>query len=412
MNLISLVPIVCGFLVAGIHTAQPTIQPTSATRAFIYIHGTLIASTFALNPFKRYQQSTVDHSLYDYTLTTLRMHPLYYEDHLMGPLGLTPINLEAVRAYSNHQFTPINHWLGIIPVISTIESLNIHQESYAHYSFGWSGALSWVHRQQAGFALYFDLLELQQANPKMPLTLICHSHGGNVAAYLALAEAQFKGGLQIDSLIMFGTPIQYETVNFFANKIFKLVVNCYSMGDRIQGKDAISVPSKKSYKQINKVLKVAPPNCIVEAAMVVNNNKQAIGHREMFALKKYYIPANPLVHGPHHHFFRIIDPMPICVFGPTLEELVNSIVLKPGLHQTVLHFVSSPMTVSLQLDFPTRCGISSRNVYPYLTAAQRTARLYWEPYASTSDFVKAWHASKIAFGRPKKKVSSLKVHCT
>ncbi|MCL4380612.1 lysophospholipase [Candidatus Dependentiae bacterium] len=367
-------------------------------RALVYIHGTLLSSAIALNPFRVYQQRPLDHSLYNYTLTKLRLAPLYYEDHILGPLGFESICMDTVNAYKRQQCTPSSYLLGIVPTIAAIESLNNTNEKLLHYTFGWSGALSLSHRQEAGFDLYFALTEWQKEYPTIPLTLLCHSHGGNVAAYLVQAEEEFHRGLQIDTLILFGTPIQAETVEYFANSMFKLVINCYSLGDRIQGKDAISVPSRKSYKALNKCLRATPSNCIIDLQMVVNNNSHALGHRELFALKKYYIPANPFIHGPHHKFFSHIDPMPICIFGPTIGNLVQQMLYRPGLHQTKLHLVSTPTLAYLQLEQPT-VGISTANILPTLQEAQQLARHHWEPHAHTSDFGKALHAGKIALGR-------------
>lgn len=370
-------------------------ETTPGQRAIIYVHGTLLSGAIALNPFKVYYQQPLDHSLYDVTLDALRHHPLYYEDHMLGSLGLHEVNKQLVDTFKARECTPTSYYMGIVPVIAAVDCL-CPDENLLHYTFGWSGALSLLHRKEAGFSLYFELVKFRKKHPTIDITLICHSHGGNVAAYLAAAEERFKKKLNINTLLLLGTPIQQETVQYFGNPMFKRVINCYSRGDRIQPNDWISVASRKSRKTIGSMLDFTPRNQIIDTQLIVNNNDAALGHRELFALKKYYIPSNPWVHAPFHNFFKALDPLPICIFMPTIAHLINGLNPTSGLYPAQIDFIQTPNNVSCKIDLKNLGSVSTDNLCQSIQQAQELARACWQPHARTSESAKIWHATKQA----------------
>ena len=70
------------------------------------------------------------------------------------------------------------------------------------FYFGWNGELDFTERKQAAYLLYDTISEHTE-----PLTIIAHSHGCNVALYLAqIAEEKKNTTLKIDSLILFSCP--------------------------------------------------------------------------------------------------------------------------------------------------------------------------------------------------------------
>ncbi|HVW98850.1 MAG TPA: hypothetical protein VHA52_00185 [Candidatus Babeliaceae bacterium] len=101
------------------------------------------------------------------------------------------------------------------------------------YLFGWSGALCFKERKAAALALYQALKKLDGA-----LTIIAHSHGGNVALYLAeIAQELGDTNFYIDCLILLGVPVQQATKNLIASPIFKKIYAFYSCGDWTQCAD-------------------------------------------------------------------------------------------------------------------------------------------------------------------------------
>jgi len=107
------------------------------------------------------------------------------------------------------------------------------------YVFGWSAKLDFKERYHEAHTLYEVLVKLvkeyQTKYKFIPtITIITHSHGGNVALNLAHAKNCFDDAINIDRLIMLACPIQEQTKQLSADDIFKNIYVFYSKGDLIQ----------------------------------------------------------------------------------------------------------------------------------------------------------------------------------
>lgn len=106
------------------------------------------------------------------------------------------------------------------------------------YVFGWTGELSSKAREDAARILYDSIKELvniykvDSCIPK--ITLITHSHGGNVALNLAKVKDTTDNDFVVDRLVLLACPVQEATKNYIPNKIFKRVYNIYSKIDMMQ----------------------------------------------------------------------------------------------------------------------------------------------------------------------------------
>lgn len=101
------------------------------------------------------------------------------------------------------------------------------------YLFCWSGILSHEARVQAAQELDKALQDLvARYNKNCIVTLIAHSHGGNVA--LNLAGLPDNHGYVVDSLILLGTPVQKITQEYVNSDLFKNVFAFYSRWDLTQ----------------------------------------------------------------------------------------------------------------------------------------------------------------------------------
>lgn len=147
------------------------------------------------------------------------------------------------------------------------------------YAIGWSGILSSQERLKAAQNLYNELIILtddlrsNQIEPR--ITIIGHSHGGNVALNLAKVNNQNieKLGMdeiqthpasrvdfapaktvsrdnlinfKINKLVLLATPVQEETEKFIENDIFNKVYSLYSKADMIQVLDPQGLQNAKS----------------------------------------------------------------------------------------------------------------------------------------------------------------------
>ena len=98
------------------------------------------------------------------------------------------------------------------------------------YLYGWTGGLSFKERERAAEELYLLLRDY-----KGPITVIGHSHGGNVGLLLAqVAEKHNDSHFKIDRLVLSATPIQAVTAPLIGSSTFKQVYSLYSKVDMIQ----------------------------------------------------------------------------------------------------------------------------------------------------------------------------------
>ena len=112
-----------------------------------------------------------------------------------------------------------------------------------YYAFGWSGQLSFMVRHLAAHRLYGELKRLirrQQEHDGVPpiLTIITHSHGGNVALNLGFFyHLDDEPSFEVDRLILLACPVQAKTASFVTNKLFKRIYSLHSHRDTLQVMD-------------------------------------------------------------------------------------------------------------------------------------------------------------------------------
>jgi hypothetical protein len=106
------------------------------------------------------------------------------------------------------------------------------------YAFGWSGDANPLERAAWGKELYETLVRLKEkyANRglKARITLITHSHGGNVALNIARYADELNDEDFIYRLILLGCPIQNETMHFATSPVFTQVYSFFSSFDMMQ----------------------------------------------------------------------------------------------------------------------------------------------------------------------------------
>ncbi len=122
------------------------------------------------------------------------------------------------------------------------------------YSFGWSGDFNIAARKQAAQDLLESITKLIGEQKKIygttpQITLISHSHGGNVILYMASlfeTEALFS----IKRAILLATPVQKETSHLIGHSLFETLYSIHSHGDMIQVMDPQRLhPYKTAFAQ-------------------------------------------------------------------------------------------------------------------------------------------------------------------
>ncbi len=159
------------------------------------------------------------------------------------------------------------------------------------YFYGWPGTLSFKDRLEAAEELYNFLRTC-----KTPVTIIGHSHGCNVALYLAkIAEKYPEISLVIDKLILLACPVQEVTASYIHAPLFKQIYHFYSADDFAQVCDPQGL-YVDAYKHITgsipffsqRTFKPAPHLVQVQVLF----NKQSPGHND-FILKEEFLKKLP-----------------------------------------------------------------------------------------------------------------------
>lgn len=115
------------------------------------------------------------------------------------------------------------------------------------YLYGWNGVLSFQERAKAAAAFAESLASLAAAYEKKYgsapyITVITHSHGGNVA----LNVAHYAKNICIDRLILLACPVQEETRKYITSSVFKKIYSFYSHLDSIQVLDPQGIQCKQA----------------------------------------------------------------------------------------------------------------------------------------------------------------------
>jgi len=106
------------------------------------------------------------------------------------------------------------------------------------YAFGWEGALNHATRKQAALDLYKKIVALitqyreERITPK--ITLLTHSHGGNLALCLPYGIENHGETISIDTLILLACPVQAKTAEQSNHALFDNVYSIHSHRDLFQ----------------------------------------------------------------------------------------------------------------------------------------------------------------------------------
>ena len=123
------------------------------------------------------------------------------------------------------------------------------------YVFGWSGDLDQTARQGAAFDLYTELIGLVQTYKNYygqapNLTLISHSHGGNVALEMTRFYKEDES-LLINRFIAMACPVQKATARYTSHAMFKKIYALHSHLDMVQILDPQRLhPLKRAFQRL------------------------------------------------------------------------------------------------------------------------------------------------------------------
>lgn len=154
-----------------------------------------------------------------------------------------------------------------------------------YYTFNWSGSLLKEARKKASQELATAIIQLKKEHPSIKITVICHSHGGNVL--LETADILKTTNISIDCAILLGTPISKKTEAWAAIKnkdkeyVFTKILNIFSQWDWVQPLDILSNDyafCKKSF-----------PISKTEKTNIINQKENIYSHWSFY----YLLPFDP-----------------------------------------------------------------------------------------------------------------------
>ncbi len=164
-----------------------------------------------------------------------QMHTLFRDVDLSGwlpPSTQTSAGLHAAKTLDKeHQIKKC------LNALTKADTKQFSLES--SYVFGWSGEIEVEVRKQAGKDL-FDLLKAlslsyEQLHHKRPtITIITHSHGGNILLHMAEQCAEANAPFEISRLILMAVPVQEITLSHISSPIFKTIYSLHSHDDHVQ----------------------------------------------------------------------------------------------------------------------------------------------------------------------------------
>ncbi|HBL98024.1 TPA: hypothetical protein DDZ86_00075 [Candidatus Dependentiae bacterium] len=282
----------------------------------VFVHGTVGSTLNIFNPFQCYHDCTEEDTYCNKVIRRYRNHHAMQYDQVLGDEGLC--------IFESCKFDPLIASCYLVPAYDEIaravgNSCDI--EEYA--SFGWSGLLSQKARRDAGLQFYKELQAyreriVREKGVEPIIRIITHSHGGNVALWIAQAELELQKHLSIDLLFMYGAPMQIETAPLIASPLFRRIILGYSWGDSVQRRDCFSTAAHKSFMRMGditnlKQIVTAHPGCMrCDIRFAVNDNERLISHTNMWLC------------GRSEPVFKDMDPLPLMVLTPLIVKALDS----------------------------------------------------------------------------------------
>lgn len=354
----------------GIDLLPPRKKEVTAT---VFMHGSFATMLGFLSLFNVIEDN-VENTYYKKVTSGMRYDPYFYQMQPLLAPGLHPViptftvpvadepltEEQERRLYAVYPFSAAYKTIADTVALSNninldheLSSTGLRKDKYCDrreqnsephffYTFGWSGLVS-QHRRRKEAVRFYNMLSdeiaaLEQKNISPKISIVSHSHGGNVALNLAGIHELLACGLEhepvresfetddeyaavlalykhiislpprsavrdtrhqkkwdyrptlgtvaVDELILLGTPIQPETAHFAASQFFGRVINLYSPNDKIQRMDWVS--TRRSYSQqrfdwlLSKESQPVDDRHVVQLELTVNKTPEELAqiHKE------------------------------------------------------------------------------------------------------------------------------------
>jgi hypothetical protein len=344
----------------------------------VFIHGSLFTQLWPLDVKSILSGILPGSSPYVEIVKRARKNPLLWQDQALLQEGWCQVTQQTVHSFCQDSLASDDQEKAaylIVPSYHMLETVCNQKSDYAYFLFGHLGLLSHQYRNQvAQEELYVHLCDTISQYARtywdITVTIVAHSHGGNIALNLVEAEHKYRRGLRIDNLVMWGTPIQLETMGYVYDHLFKRVINCYSDGDWVQGIDTVSTKQRACFKKLyDERLDFCRPTktrgVVCDVRWLVGENSQRVGHGNMWLL------------GREEKVVHTLDPLPVMVLTPALLELLDQ-HKKGGNFDCNITESGDRLQLTLLYHHTTQVIGLSENIYPVAKAAQELTCKHWK----------------------------------
>ena len=341
----------------------------------VFVHGSVYTGLYLLNTSQVLVDDLSQDSWYVSLVNQVRKNPVLWGDQMLLEQGWQPIGSEQIEQVHSSTLPAQEKKRGAYFIAACYNVFDKKRFSdgteLSYFTFGHLGLLSCQYRREAAKGLYAHLCQIvnqyKNSHQEVSLTVVCHSHGGNIVLHLAEHEAQSQCGLTINELVMFGTPIQTETASFAYNPMFRRVVNCYSDGDYVQSADTLSTSTRRSYKAFSdqRLSVDKPRNSVYDVRMIVNDDPWHIDHMNMWFL------------GRSRKSCHTLHPLPLMVLAPAILKMLDA---HPSCQRVDCHVLDGNEELKLSLSPSGKSGVlcATDNLHKQALTMGRCTAKEWE----------------------------------
>ena len=348
-------------------------------RMIIFVHGTFGAVTGLLS-LPSIVRDKLTGSLYKKMVRRLRKEHFFYSSQPLLTRGLVKFD-PSFENNDEQKFYAVHPVSKSFDLMST-QTKNAHEARH-YYAFGWSGLLSQSRRRKESVRFLNEEVEKLRKNGITPkITILCHSHGGNVALNMGILANILRGeknielhGIEhevalkenyellqslparesaltaqkqkrwdykpsvpdwcVDQLVLLASPLQPETDFGALSPFFSSVYNCYSNDDHIQTKDWLSTSryfSERRFDRIEKILRLNGqilPSKLTQVRIMLNREILSEENKIVSGMSFFVDPGHKefwFLVFPRNVARHVVKPLPIVCFFPVIHDLLTLVV--------------------------------------------------------------------------------------
>jgi len=347
--------------------------------AHIFIHDTKSTTPTSNNRLLRITRSMG--GLRPVTNTPPRIDTHLFDQNFMLEDGLVYVSDAALHNCRIGALPPQLSRRAATHIISAYDTLNhVTNSINRYYTFGWTGVADTSQARTLYEQLTTERDRLHKWYPKNTVQFIIHAHGngGTITFLLAEQENELRKNLELDYVILYGTPIQLEIVHACEHPMFKAILNLFSMGDHWQtNHGGISAQNYRTFGELHAWINT-PNKYIIDVTININDNAHAFNHAALFCLDDASYQAR---------IFELIRPLPIVTFAPALLALIQRLPNKPS--RARLNIITNSRCY-LELTAPkVRGRFLSPDLAPHLVLAKQVIEQTWRPFAINNGTIRS-----------------------